>query len=93
MEAELESYQFQLSQVSSALQDDPGNSELSSLKTELEEIISLTKQALGMHAGGSQAAGSSAGLKGKSKDLGPSTIYKALRAGDECSAKYKDGKW
>lgn len=88
MEAELESYQFQLSQVSVALEADPSNAELEGLKAELEQIIELTKEAIGVSAGPStsiaapasstaashtpNASTSISGDRGKKKDVGRS---------------------
>ncbi|KAJ9098636.1 hypothetical protein QFC21_004284 [Naganishia friedmannii] len=104
MDAELENYQFQLSQVSLALEADPSNAELSSLKLELEEIIALTKQAMGVTAVAPPkkpttaspapvvSLASSSVAKGKAKESA-STTGKNYRAGDEVVARYKDGKW
>lgn len=105
MDAELENYQFQLSQVSLALKADPSNAELSSLKLELEEIIALTKQAMGVTAAPAPkkstataspappaSVASSSASKGKAKEA-PATSGKNYRAGDEVVARYKDGKW
>ncbi|KAJ9113786.1 hypothetical protein QFC20_001813 [Naganishia adeliensis] len=100
MEAELENYQFQLSQVSIALEADPTNAELTALKVELEEIIALTKEALGVSRetqAKTQASTSSASVanqpsKGKAKESAASNS-KNFRAGDEVIARYKDGKW
>ncbi|KAJ9122483.1 hypothetical protein QFC22_001911 [Naganishia vaughanmartiniae] len=105
MEAELENYQFQLSQVSLALEADPSNAELSSLKLELEEIIALTKQAMGVTAEAvpkkttttaspapAVSVASSSAAKGKAKEAS-ATSGKNYRAGDEVVARYKDGKW
>ena len=44
--ADLETYQVQLSQVEMALSADPGNVELESLRSELQELIQLTQVAL-----------------------------------------------
>ena len=87
MEAELEAYEYQLSQVKLSLEADPSNVELNTLKGELEEIIDLTKQAIGgpSSAGPGTTEGSSKS-KGKSKEKG-------FKAGDEVSARYKDMKW
>ncbi|KAJ3268906.1 hypothetical protein HDV01_002105 [Terramyces sp. JEL0728] len=41
MSAELENYEFQLSQVQEALVKDPGNEKLSKLKSELTELIGI----------------------------------------------------
>lgn len=100
MEAELENYQFQLSQVSIALEADPTNAELTALKVELEEIIALTKEALGVsqetqgknQASASTTSASTQPAKGKAKESA-STNSKNFRAGDEVIARYKDGKW
>jgi hypothetical protein len=100
MEAELENYQFQLSQVSIALEADPTNTELTALKVELEEIIALTKEALGVsqesqaknQASTSTGSVSNQPSKGKAKESA-ATNSKNFRAGDEVIARYKDGKW
>ncbi|EEQ32178.1 hypothetical protein McanMca71_005439 [Microsporum canis] len=46
MEAEVKEFMLQLETVQSSLQVDPDNTELQSLKTELEELIALTKQSI-----------------------------------------------
>ena len=51
--ADLETYQVQLSQVETALADDPNNAELSSLRSELKELIELTQAALAQAAAAS----------------------------------------
>ncbi len=112
MDAEIEAYEYQLSQVKLALEADPSNVELASLKTELEELISLTKLASGSAAPAATAPAASSSSsapkpanvsKGKAKETaaattsnGTGSVYAAkmgLKAGDECSARYKDGKW
>jgi survival-of-motor-neuron-related-splicing factor 30 len=45
-ENELREYRLQLETVQLSLQDDPDNTELQSLKSELEEVISLTEAAI-----------------------------------------------
>ncbi len=45
-ESEVKEYRLQLETVEQSLQSDPDNSELQSLKTELEEVISLTEAAI-----------------------------------------------
>jgi survival-of-motor-neuron-related-splicing factor 30 len=84
-QAELETYQVQLEQVELALQSDPDNSELSSLRTSLQELISLTQQSLGASA----AASSS-----RKATVAPAASTHVWSAGDECLAKYsEDGQW
>ncbi|GAA6028653.1 hypothetical protein JCM8097_007330 [Rhodosporidiobolus ruineniae] len=56
---ELETYEYQLSQIKVSLQSDPNNQELLNLKTELEDLITLTKQYLGASTSTSTAATSS----------------------------------
>ncbi|KAF3492386.1 uncharacterized protein GIQ15_01903 [Arthroderma uncinatum] len=46
MEAEVKEFMLQLETVQSSLLVDPDNTELQSLKTELEELIALTKQSI-----------------------------------------------
>ncbi|KAL1955707.1 hypothetical protein VTO42DRAFT_8179 [Malbranchea cinnamomea] len=46
LEAEVKEFKLQLETVQSSLQVDPDNTELQSLKTELEELISLTEQSI-----------------------------------------------
>ncbi|KMQ45817.1 hypothetical protein HL42_3520 [Trichophyton rubrum] len=46
MEVEVKEFMLQLETVQSSLQVDPDNTELQSLKTELEELIALTKQSI-----------------------------------------------
>jgi len=45
--ANLKNYEIQLQQVLVALESDPSNEELTKLKSDLEEVISLTKQLVG----------------------------------------------
>jgi survival-of-motor-neuron-related-splicing factor 30 len=89
MEAELQTYKDQLAYVNLSLEADASNDDLLKLKTELLEVISLTQSAIDSTAGASKDV-----AKGKAKakdtnwqDKGP------FRAGMDCSAKYKDGKW
>lgn len=94
MEAELQTYLDQLAYVNLQLETEPENEELQTLKTELNEIIDLTKAAIGHTSGpssSSKAAPDNKG-KGKSKDANwqDNGQYKA---GMDCMAKYKDGKW
>ncbi|KAG0151102.1 hypothetical protein CROQUDRAFT_37291 [Cronartium quercuum f. sp. fusiforme G11] len=80
---ELETYEYQLSQVNLALEKDPSNPEFMSLKDELVNLITLTKdflaQSSSKHANSSTAS---------------NAVDKNLNAGDTCMAKYAgDGKY
>lgn len=94
MEAELQTYLDQLAYVNLQLETEPENEELKTLKTELNEIIDLTKAAIGHTSGGSSSSKPAPDTKGKgkSKDVNwqDNGQYKA---GMDCMAKYKDGKW
>lgn len=46
LEAEVKEYKLQLETVALSLQNDPDNGELQSLKTELEEVVTLTESAI-----------------------------------------------
>ncbi|KAJ7293648.1 hypothetical protein C8J57DRAFT_1269573 [Mycena rebaudengoi] len=86
--ADLETYQVQLSQVDLAISDDPGNAELISLRSELKELIDLTKAAIA-----SQAAPASPKAESSKKNTSSTPLH-TLGAGDECLAKYSgDGSW
>ncbi|GJE87579.1 TUDOR domain-containing protein [Phanerochaete sordida] len=90
--ADLETYQVQLDQVELALQTDPSNTELSSLKAELEELIELTKAAIAQQ----EAAASSSKVEASRKAAAAATASQgnAFVAGDDCLAKYSgDGQW
>lgn len=97
MEAELQTYRDQLAYVNLSLESDPSNDDLLKLKAELNELIDLTQQAMGHTAAakGVDAGKEKAKAKGKEKekevtnwqDQGP------YKAGMDCMAKYKDGKW
>jgi survival of motor neuron-related-splicing factor 30 len=85
---DLETYQLQLSQVELALATEPTNSELSSLRDELTQLIELTQAALAQ----SEAASSSKAES--SRKAATSTITATWKAGDECLAKYSgDSNW
>jgi len=95
MESELQTYRDQLAYVNLSLETDPSNQELLDLKTELNELISLTQTAIGPSASTKSTSTSTTGEKGKGKakevnsnwqDVGP------YKAGMDCMAKYKDGK-
>ncbi|KIK71069.1 hypothetical protein GYMLUDRAFT_33196 [Collybiopsis luxurians FD-317 M1] len=86
--ADLETYQVQLSQVEATLQAEPDNEELASLRTQLQELISLTETAL---AQAEEASTSKAESSRKSASHTPAVTWSA---GDECMAKYSsDGAW
>lgn len=79
---ELETYQVQLSQVELALQADPNNEELTSLRSELKELIQLTEASI--------AQSEQSIVKRKSAP----TPAHTFSAGDEVLAKYSgDGNF
>lgn len=91
MEAELQTYLDQLAYVNLSLESNPTKDDLLKLKTELIELIELTKSSIRQTSGGSSKTEASR-AKGKGKetnwqDNGP------YKAGMDCMAKYKDGKW
>ncbi|GBE77889.1 hypothetical protein BKA93DRAFT_722518 [Sparassis latifolia] len=89
MEAELETYQVQLSQVELALTSDPDNSELKSLRSELKELIGLTKATISQQ----EVAASSSKSENRKAAVAAASA-KTFAAGDECLAKYSgDGQW
>ncbi|RPD82004.1 hypothetical protein L226DRAFT_564637 [Lentinus tigrinus ALCF2SS1-7] len=91
--ADLETYQVQLSQVELALDADPENSELISLRSELKELIELTQAAIAQQ----EAAASSSkadSKKASSSSAATASTSKAWAAGDDVLAKYSgDGQW
>ncbi|EKM61185.1 uncharacterized protein PHACADRAFT_247631 [Phanerochaete carnosa HHB-10118-sp] len=91
--ADLETYQAQLDQVELALQSDPSNTELSSLKAELQELIELTKAAIAQQE--VAASSSKAETSRKAAHAAAAAAQtKAFVAGDDCLAKYSgDGQW
>jgi survival of motor neuron-related-splicing factor 30 len=87
--ADLETYQVQLSQVELALSADPDNTELSSLRSELKELIELTQVALAQ-----QEAAATSTSKTESRKVAHAASTAQWKAGDECLAKYSsDGQW
>jgi survival-of-motor-neuron-related-splicing factor 30 len=97
---ELQTFKDQLALVKLQLEADPGNEDLLSLKAEFEELIMLTEQAA--------AASAPKADKGKAREKenasasGSATAPAAnshwqesgeYKAGMDCMAKYKDGKW
>ena len=107
--SDLEEYQLQLSQVETALEADPDNAELASLRSELKQLIELTQTALAQTASSttgssastttalassSTAGGSTGGGAAKGKGSGSSTPAHVWTAGDDCLAKYSgDNQW
>ena len=90
--SDLETYQVQLSQVELALSSDPDNAELSSLKSELQELIDLTKAAIAQQE--AVASSSKAEASRKAASAASAAQTKTFVAGDECLAKYSgDGQW
>ena len=92
MEAELQTYRDQLAYVNLSLEADPTKDDLLKLKNELNELIELTQTAI------SQTSGSASKLEGasKAKGKGKETNWQdngPYKAGMDCMAKYKDGKW
>ncbi|KDQ63679.1 hypothetical protein JAAARDRAFT_387194 [Jaapia argillacea MUCL 33604] len=86
--ADLETYQVRLSQVELALSADPSNAELSSLRSELKELIELTQTAI------AQAEAASLSKADSRKALAATAASHSWSAGDECLAKYSgDGQW
>ncbi|KAG8997050.1 hypothetical protein FRB94_003459 [Tulasnella sp. JGI-2019a] len=93
---ELETYQVQLSQVELALVSDPSNEELTSLRSQLKELISLTETALEQAEAATAASASTAASSSKSKSHDKTVAVSSVTfsAGDEALAKYSgDGKW
>ncbi|KAJ6575190.1 hypothetical protein B0H19DRAFT_1127550 [Mycena capillaripes] len=89
--ADLETYQVQLSQVDLAISSDPDNVELVSLRSELKELIELTKSAIAAQA---EVASSSKAESSSSRKNASSAPTHTWSAGDECLAKYSgDGSW
>ena len=88
--ADLETYQVQLSQVEVALEADPSNAELESLRSELKELIELTQTAIAQQ----ESAASSSKAEASRKAATATSSVKTWAAGDECLAKYSsDGQW
>ncbi|KAG8712579.1 hypothetical protein FRC08_014352 [Ceratobasidium sp. 394] len=98
---ELETYQVQLSQVELALASDPDNEELTSLRSELKELISLTETALAQADGPSSSAPATVATSRSAsatphppRSKQPAGPGASLQAGDECLAKYSgDSQW
>src|ERR1700761_7514698 len=83
---ELETYQAQLTQVEEALQGDPDNEQLASLRSELKELIQLTETSV---AQSEQLA--NAKRKPNTTNATSTTVF---AAGDDVLAKYSgDGNF
>jgi survival-of-motor-neuron-related-splicing factor 30 len=87
---DLETYQVQLTQVEIALFADPDNAELASLRSELQELINLTKTVISQSE--SAAASSSKSTDSSRKTATTQNSFN-WSAGDDCLAKYSDGAW
>ncbi|KAH8988861.1 hypothetical protein EDB92DRAFT_1947770 [Lactarius akahatsu] len=87
---EIETYQVQLTQVELALSADPDNAELASLRSELQELINLTKTVISQNE---SAAASSSKSTDSSRKTATTQNAVNWSAGDECLAKYSDGAW
>lgn len=93
MAEDLNTYQMQLQQVSLALAADPENSELLKLKSDLEEVIELTKELIKAQeeeTKKSYIAPGSSGEQQEYKQKGPTKFWKV---GDKCQAKWSDGQY
>jgi hypothetical protein len=90
--SDLEEYQLQLTQVETALEADPDNAELASLRSELNQLIELAQTAIAQ----AEAAAASSSSKQKSSHGASSsaTPTHAWGAGDDCLARYSaDNQW
>jgi survival-of-motor-neuron-related-splicing factor 30 len=86
---DLETYQVQLAQVEEALSTDPENQELSSLRSDLQELIKLTKAALAQ-----LEAPSTSNKSESSRKSNNNASAHMWTAGNDCLAKYSgDGQW
>jgi len=89
--ADLETYQVQLSQVELAFSADPDNAELASLRSELKELIELTQAAIVQSEVAASSSRAGEGSRKVAANAAPTTQWSA---GDECLAKYSgDGCW
>lgn len=81
----LQTYKTQLAQVNEALEADPSNTELQTLKDELNNLITLTESLVKDQA---RSSSSSQGAKTHHDSSAAPQPPRALKAGDECTAKY-----
>lgn len=89
--SDLEEYQLQLTQVETALEADPDNAELASLRSELKQLIELTQAAI---AQAEAAAAASSSKQKSSSSAAAATPQHTWSAGDDCLARYSgDGQW
>lgn len=89
---DLETYQVQLSQVELALAADPDNTELTSLRSELKELIELTQAAAAQQEAASSSKADKKSSSSSAAAAAPAT--RGFAAGDEVLAKYSgDGQW
>lgn len=87
--SDLETYQAQLSQVEQTLVAVPDNEDLLSLKSELEELIELTKAAIAQQENAASSSKADARKAAQTASSGKNFV-----AGDDCLAKYSgDGQW
>ncbi|XP_045580991.1 survival of motor neuron-related-splicing factor 30 isoform X2 [Procambarus clarkii] len=86
----LQTYTVQLEQVEAALTSDPTNAELLKLKSDLQEVINLTKNLIDTQA---NSATSTSNLSSKESSSEPAPI-RAWKVGDECMAIWsEDSQW
>uniref|UniRef100_A0A336LZR9 Survival of motor neuron-related-splicing factor 30 n=1 Tax=Culicoides sonorensis TaxID=179676 RepID=A0A336LZR9_CULSO len=95
---DLNNYQMQLQQVKAALSTDPNNEELLKLKSDLEEVIELTKDLIRAQAEEQKKtyiapAGSYEGSNYYEKQKASDTPTKYWKVGDKCQAKWTDGQY
>jgi len=104
-ESELSTYQLQLQQVEAALTSDPANSELLKLKTDLEQVINLTKTLIEQQVAKSNqneeeeeeeetapSSSSASGTRGEFHE--EFTPVKHWQVGEQCQALWhKDGNY
>ncbi|XP_063700225.1 survival of motor neuron-related-splicing factor 30 [Culicoides brevitarsis] len=96
---DLNNYQMQLQQVKAALSTDPDNEELLKLKSDLEEVIELTKDLIRAQNEEQKksyiAPAGSSGYDGSyyERQKASETPTKYWKVGDKCQAKWTDGQY